>query len=252
MENFETIEKFIDNELDGEELEDFKRLLPGNKDLSDEITLHLQVDEAIMDNGVIALKNQLASIHKSLHNVKKVRPIPHRPFLRSWYLAAATIALIIILVGTVYVVILRNHTYSNDELFHKYYDPYEVVINVRSGNFQCNDLFVQALQKYQKHDYSGALAFFEKIIMNDSTNVACNFYSGISFMETTRYMNAIKSFNSVIWQNDNLFLEQTEWYLGLCYLKTNKMNQAVKQFKKISASNSFYKDKSNSILESIN
>lgn len=248
MKNFENIEKFLDGELSDEELALFKAELVADEELIRQVDLHIQVDKAIMEKDVIQFKDQLSEIHQSLFSKdQKGRKVK---LFKSWYLAAASI-LILALIGSMYFILFRSHSYTNEELYNKYYDPYEVVINVRSGNIQINERFVEALQKYQKHDYTGALAIFETISKNDSSNVACNFYSGVSFMETSRYLKAIKSFNSVIWQNDNLFIEQTEWYLGLCYLKTNKMNQAKFQFDKIANSTSFYKDKAKSIIENI-
>jgi hypothetical protein len=44
----------------------------------------------------------------------------------------------------------------------------------------------------------------------------------------------------VIEHNDNLFLEDAAWYLGLCYMMTDNNDKAVKQFEAIAASKSRY------------
>jgi hypothetical protein len=47
----------------------------------------------------------------------------------------------------------------------------------------------------------------------------------------------------VIEHNDNLYLEDAAWYLGLCYMMTDETDKAVKQFRAISASGSRYSKK---------
>jgi tetratricopeptide (TPR) repeat protein len=250
MVNFERIEKYLDGELQGFELANFEAELKTNVELSDQLKLHIEVDNAIKNNDIALLKKQLMDIHSSLFIKKKITKEFIHKLNNGWYLMAASIILVA-LIGTIYLVLLKSSTYSNSDLYNKYYEPYEVVINVRSGNIESNNMFIQALQKYQSKDYTAALSIFEKIIETDSTNAACNFYGGISFMETSKYLKASKSFSSVIRQNDNLFIEQAEWYLGLCYLKINKTSSAKAIFTKIADSKSFYQDKANSLIKNL-
>ena len=56
---------------------------------------------------------------------------------------------------------------------------------------------------------------------------------------------------TIIEDNDNLFVDQAEWYLGLCYLKLNDTEKAIIQFSKISQSNSTYKIRSEEIIKNI-
>jgi len=251
MDISERIEDYINGELNDQELIDFEIELANNKELNSRMKLHIEVDNAIREKEVVLLKKQLSTIHNSLYTRKlknsKKGILRH---INGWYLMAASIVLVA-LIGSIYIVLLKNTGYTNTDLYNMYYEPYEVVINVRSGNTATNNLFIQALLRYQDQDYSGALLIFEKIIETDSTNAACNFYTGVSFMETSKYLKASKSFNSVIKQNDNLFIEQAEWYLGLCYLKTNKIALAESIFRKISSGNSFYKDKAGSLLQNL-
>jgi len=53
-----------------------------------------------------------------------------------------------------------------------------------------------------------------------------HFYSGASFQETGQYKNAINEYQMVINDKDNLFIEQAQWYIGLCYLQTNDSKKA--------------------------
>jgi len=70
-------------------------------------------------------------------------------------------------------------------------------------------------------------------------------------MQTGKYHEAASSFLYIIKQPDNELIYQSEWYLGLCYLKTNETDKAFTQFKKITRSNSIYKEKAEDILKKI-
>ena len=114
-----------------------------------------------------------------------------------------------------------------------------------------NKTFALALQKYENKDYTEALNLFGQVISNDPNNVASHFYSGVSLQETGKYNMAIKEYETVIFNKDNLFTEQAEWYTGLCLLQTNENKKAHKQFKKIALSKGFYQQKATELLKKI-
>jgi TolA-binding protein len=63
---------------------------------------------------------------------------------------------------------------------------------------------------------------------------------GMANMEVNNYPVASGSFTRVIEHNDNLYLEDAAWYLGLCYMMTGETDKAAKQFIAISKSKSRY------------
>ena len=56
----------------------------------------------------------------------------------------------------------------------------------------------------------------------------------------------------MVYDKDNLFVEQADWYLGLIYLMNNQKSKAIDQFNKISNSDSFYSDQAIDILKYLN
>ena len=70
-------------------------------------------------------------------------------------------------------------------------------------------------------------------------------------MEIEEYNNAGISFNKVISQNDNLYIEQAEWYLGMVYLFTNEKEKARIQFRKIKNGEGYYRDEAAKILRKL-
>jgi hypothetical protein len=49
----------------------------------------------------------------------------------------------------------------------------------------------------------------------------------------------------------NLYVERAEWFAALCYLKLNETDNAIELFRKVSHSNSFYKENAHEILQNI-
>jgi tetratricopeptide (TPR) repeat protein len=164
------------------------------------------------------------------------------------YAAIASLA-ILISVGILYTIQTRK--LSNVEIYEKYYEPYDVTMVYRSAEENADRLYQEARLNYEAGQFQEAIILFEKILATDPGNMATTLYSGISYMEVDQYNQADKSFSKIIAHNDNLFIEQAEWYLGFCYLMTNNKEKARKQFEKIADSNSFYQDKASGIIKKL-
>jgi len=139
---------------------------------------------------------------------------------------------------------------TTEELFDQYYEPYVVPTNYRSAT-EINNVFHKALVEYGKKDYQKALLLFEKVLIEDESRMDVTLLTGISNLEIENYINADISFQKVIDHNDNLFIEQAEWYLALCYLKTGEQEKASLRFGKIITDNSLYKRNAEDILNKL-
>jgi len=244
---FKSIEKYFDGEMSEKELTEFDSEMKSNKQLKAEVDLQKEINDSLNDKQIFELRNNLEEIHKeagTAHGINENNePVVHEMFLKKIQLAAAVIIVLIIASSAFYF--LNNRTMSNEALYGIYYEPAKTVLVVRSANSNEVDLR-QALQKYNHKDYNGAIEVFEK-----DNSIMAKFYLALSYMETNRVADAVNLLNSIIDDNDNLFVDQAEWYLGLCYLKLNETEKALIQFSKISQSNSTYKIKSEEILKNI-
>jgi tetratricopeptide (TPR) repeat protein len=111
---------------------------------------------------------------------------------------------------------------------------------------------VDAVIKFQQKDYATASDLFKKILNKDDSNIAVWFYYGIANIETQNYDNSINAFTTIIKQNDNLYIEHAEWYLGLCYLKNNQKDKALDQFVAIASNpENFHHQEAKNILEKL-
>jgi tetratricopeptide (TPR) repeat protein len=244
----EFIQPFLDGELSREELDWFSKELETNAVLAEDIRLYREVDNAIREQDVMDLRDQLDVIHNSIGDPS------HEPARQTRYrkvLSYAAIASLAILISLGVLLKVQHNKLTNDQIFEKHYEPYEVTMIYRSADDGYKSLLNQAAAKYEAQDYKAAITLYEQILEKDPADMASSLYSGISYMETQQYNKAEHQFGKIIDQKDNLYIEQAEWYLGFCYLHTGQNLEARGQFKEIANSDGSYSKKARKIMRSI-
>lgn len=194
---------------------------------------------AISDENKLALRETLNAVHnKEVQNNYMIS-------IFSWKVQsiAASIA-VFLLVGASFLFNM-NDPLTNQELFGQYYTTESSILNVRSGNTADFSPLNEGMQYFEQKNYNKALNAFKL----DADNVVVKLYSGFSYMELQQYDQAISEFEDIIDQNDNLFIDQAEWNLGLCYIITNNTDQAKETLTKITNSNTIYNIRAQQLLE---
>jgi len=237
------IERYLDGEMQKDEMLWFTRELKGNSVLKKELELRHRVNEAIRETEVMDFRRQLQEVmEKSV--VEEGR---HVHSYQPKKLAAA-ITLLIVIISASTILMIFNRNMNNQEIYSSYFRPAETGITFRAEGSN-NDMELRtAMQYYDEGKYEKALLAFEKILNADSTRVGLNLYSGISQMEIKRYSDANKSFRKIIDNDYILYMEQAEWYLAFCYLMTNNRTKAEEQFAIIAERKGFYQHQARKIL----
>lgn len=244
--NSRQIDRFLSGEMGEDEKNTFELELKLNAQLSKELNLSLEIDEMIAeDEEILEFRQQLQDIH-----VKKSssigRKITFHGFNRNWYRVAAAITLLIMLSAMIYLVIPRD--YSNERLFSMYYSTEKVLTVSRSADNQ----LIEALFKYQQKEFSDAARLFEAILREDETNIVIRFYSGIAYIETQYYNEAITAFKKIIEGEDNLYSEHAGWFLGLTYLRINETDKAIQVFEDIkNDANNYYQQQADELYSKL-
>ncbi|MFZ5940925.1 MAG: tetratricopeptide repeat protein [Bacteroidota bacterium] len=241
------IQKYLDHELSEKEMDRFEQDLGSSPDLQADLFLFQEVDEAVSDTEVLDFRAQLKDLRKDAHNEELNHKRVIR-FNRPWQYAASAAVALILAIG---LATILDRPLSSKDLFRKYYKPYEVALINRSSNGDLDLVLRRALQYYQEENYGEAVSYFEEVLKSGNGTPATDLYTGISYMEIEKYLEAGKSFNKVIAQNDNLYMEQAEWYLGFCFLATNETDRARRQFARIASSNSYYREDAEKILKKL-
>jgi len=240
----EEIDGYIYNELTESELTRFEVELSQNKDLHSEIDLIKNIDIALQETDIMQLRNNLKNIEIENSNEKRtersigINIIPRKLAIS---IAAASLILFMGITG------LLRYT-SEADIYQNFYTKYETTGITRSSTTNSDQTFALALQKYNNQDYNSALNLLQEVISKDQDNMASHFYSAVSLQELGKYKNAIKEYEIVVVNKDNLFIEQAQWYIGLCFIQTKEDKKAIRQFKKIVNDKGFYEDKAQAIL----
>lgn len=243
----EDIEGYIYNELSEENLALFESELESNQGLMSEVDLIRNIDQALQESEIMQLRSNLQSIAAVAATEKQTerslalsgKYINRRIILTS---VAASLILVLGITG------LLNRQSSQKELYQKYYTSYQTTGITRSETLSADQTLTMAMQKINNQEYEAALGLLQEVIARDENNMVGHFYTGISLQETGKYLNAIKEYETVIVDKDNLFVEQAQWYAGLCYLQTDENRKAYKLFKKIANNRGFYQQQAQAIL----
>jgi len=238
------VHRYLNNELNPQEIKEFEQELLHNKALADELKLTRDIEKAVNDDEATAFREQLEAIHQKHYGKRKVIGMP------IYWAAAASIVLVL---GLAYLFFfVMNHPMNDEKIFAQYYKPYESTYSLRSVENDSLKLMNDAFEYYDKKDYKSALSLFKKCIVEIPGNLSLHFYAGISCMETGDYAGALKYFDEVIAQNSNLLVEQAAWYKALCLLKMKKDAEAKTMFKQMAAKGGYYKQKAEEILKEMN
>ncbi|NMC37017.1 MAG: hypothetical protein GYA41_01695 [Bacteroidales bacterium] len=233
------IERFIAGEMDEKEKQWFLKEMEGNHELRREVDLRRKTDKLVGRQDIVDLRKKLAAIEQ-----KRAALSESHKSGRIKY--AAVIAAFVIIGGAI---LLSRGRPGPDELFDRYYKPYEPTLSVRSGLKSGNQDFNLALEYYKVHDYRNAAVYFSKVVQKEPEDMHSTLLNGISNFEISNYPEAENSFVRVIDDDDNLFIDHAQWYLSMCYIKTDEMTKAKDQLALIAASESMYRKNAKQILK---
>lgn len=247
---FEEIDQYLNDELDENSKEVFETELGSNPDLAAELDLYADIDKAIQETEIMELRAKLGNIIQQVNREEKKK----RSFaakLTTSRVAIASVAASLILILSISGLISRTTTSSDAELYSQFYQPYQTTGIFRSGDALIDSKLTQALHKYNDQQYDASIDLFSQVLKIDKNNPVSNFYSAMAYQQTGKPELAIEAYQKVIQDKDNLFIEQAQWYIGLCYLQNENRKKAYRQFKSIANSNGFYQEKASAILRKI-
>lgn len=148
----------------------------------------------------------------------------------------AFIPIIIISISLISVI---QDNMNNDNLYYKYYTPIPANIS-RSATIYQNEI-TEGFIQFNDHNYTKSIEIFENILEKEEKNImSVNFYLALSYQENRKFRKAIKQYEIIINDNNNIFIEEAKWNMSLCYLKLNEKMKLKEELKNIINDNSFY------------
>lgn len=239
------IDDYLMNYLDFKEQQEFEELSSENPKLATEVHLNREINNALLENDIMDLRSTIGNITNEEHEDTKMRQlIPNRFNTKtSRYIGVAASVAAVISVG---VMTLNKEKTSAEELYKNVYHPYEATGLYRSDAVASPEII--GIDLYNEKNYSGALDRFKIILNENSEHPICNFYSGLCYQQLGDYKKAITSYQNVIDERDNLFIEQAEWYKALAQLQINDLKNAYQSFSLIVKNNGYYSKNAKEII----
>jgi len=241
------IERYLDKKMQPSELRWFEKELDGNLWLQEELELRRKTNEFIKNAGALEFRKKLIEAEgrqRSRTPIQKV--VTSKPM----YYAAAILGVIVIS-G---VLLIKGLNTDPQQLINGY-TVVSSVSAMRSAEAVPDGFYKKAIEFYNEKDFKNAALWFEKIVDNnekvDKVDIEADFRLGVSSMKTEMHQKAIKSFNRVVEHNDNLYIEDAEWYRGLCYYHINETEKAKTIFEGIAASDSRFRKSAKKLARKI-
>lgn len=243
------IGRYLEGGLGESQLASFEGELATNPGLARDVALYRGAGEAIREKDIMSLRSALAHVREENgaggKKVKRGIALP-RPQRLAWYVAAASVVLLVGLAG-----LIKSRRQSTEKAYAQYYMPYNGDGVFRSAPSGAQTLERGAMAHFNNGEYGRALELFRQVLGQDGDNPAINFYSGAVYQEREQYGEAIGSYEKVESHGDNLFVEQARWYMALCYLKRDEKEEALEGLRSIASAGGYYKEKAEGIIAKI-
>jgi tetratricopeptide (TPR) repeat protein len=246
------IEKYLDGNMDEKEKITFEEKLRNDDQLRKDVMFHAEVNESISDIDKDRLRQKIRKIIEgdtvNQFSATANRQKTTRLFLSRSILIAASL-LFLFSIGSI-LFILNTKTYTPNEIFEYYYQPYTPDVVTRSSGV--DDMLNPALDVYLKGEYENATERFNDLLTANPDDSMALFYAAIAYIETGEYQKAIDHFKYIINNEYYPYFYHAQWYLGLTYLKLEETDKALHQFNTIIDQNKYYADRASDVLSRLN
>jgi tetratricopeptide (TPR) repeat protein len=251
MQRIERIIKYLDGKLDPPELEKFKAELIEDPSLLDELTIHKEVDEVILQIDEERFRNKLKDVYALFvqEELQKSQSQKKRHNNIRKVLVSASI-FTVLFIFTYFFLIRRE---NNLDLYKHYFKSFSQDVYIRSDNEHGANKHLEAgFTFYYQGKFKEAFEQLEFYHSIDSAHIAAAFYCGMSALEIGKITEAGDYFKWVIKEKPNYYFEHAEWYLALSYVRLGEKSLALSLLNALKNGNSTYSDHSKKIICQLN
>lgn len=260
----EDIDTYLDGEMTVDEQTAFEARVAADPELAEAVKLQKEMRVVYDDHGWVAgnkkvlqqenaqqlqsffrseeataLKNTIAEV------VSENREKPRTSNAFRWIGIAASIAVLI----AISTFVFRSNNY--DDLYAQYVAVENIPSLVTRGE-EKEQLLQEAQLLFDDKKYDEAVGMFEKYQhTSDEVNPLSYIYTGISYIETGKYTQALDQFE-LLKKSNTLQSKKANWYIAMIYLKQGKARKLKDVLQSILADPTNYKYKeAGELLEAI-
>lgn len=243
MKNYsKQIDSYLLNKLSPIDKEEFEKELTKNQSLRKKLDICKDLHDSVQEDDIFTLREKLKRAESDIGRKK------NKPFKIVSYLTAASIAIVITLRFFVF-----SPSPSYDELFEKYFEPFEIIGDTRSVE-SINDALLSddIIKKYFNGKYFDIISEIESIAIDNPSKTEISLMLATAYLETNQEDKAENLLSNILVENKNgLYIEQIKWYLSLSIIKQGKTDEAKNLLTKIEKEEGFYSKRATSILKSL-
>jgi len=258
-EQFEKIEKYLSEELSGEEQKKMEQLIAQDSTLKKEVSLHKDLASFLSDTKGIELEAQLSTIGEEYAEKYKQNPklltLETVQKSRRWisWMAAASL-LFVLTLGWWY----NQSGVNTQQLFAAHYEVYISDELERSNSTVLLSPLETGLNAYNKEAYKVAITVLEQAYQvaetprNNHTTIL--FHLAMSHLELKSYAAAAAYLNQIVNFKKGSYTQQAYWYLALINLREGNISDskiALQQLLEISTKGK-YAQQAQELLKEIN
>ncbi len=234
------IERYLKRQLKGKELDDFTNRLKTNAEFAQEVALQKDMYEGIK---LYALEKEKALLNEFDEQYQKIgvkTSLSKRVFQKKYFVAAS---ISILLASSLLIFTIHNSQgIDSEKLYIENFIPASSPkVGYQKSTNQPENLemaAVKAFEHYSNEQYQEAAEYFEYNLNIIPEDVISLYYLGNCYLMEDKVSKAISTFQQIINKEENVYTDESFWYLALANLKKNDLTKARNYLKKVIANTS--------------
>lgn len=218
------IDSFLEGSMTGDDREAFMEEMAGNRELRREIRLSGEMEKALGEQDVIALRDKLREVADSEEKVVG-RGLVAPPKVSGVKQLATVAAVALLVMGFFSLQTVTNLT--NRNVYEAFYKAPPAPSNFRDVAATPADGLTQGFLLFNHGQYASALLLLREEANREPFNPAAVFYTGASHQGLKEYSQAVAQYDRILLHRDNLFVEQAEWYAALSLVGSHQFPEAT-------------------------
>ncbi|WP_396636881.1 tol-pal system YbgF family protein [Maribacter sp. R77961] len=214
----ETIERYLKNSMELEELAAFEKRMEEDEQLRQQVD-----DTRFIFSGIrrAVLKDKLNVLHEDFDKGKQISSDDPKVFKLNFKTLSIAASVLILFGGFWFF----NQQPSNEKLFNQYFEPDRGLATVMSNtnNYDFDDAMVD----YKNQKYNLAIQKWEALLKDKPKNDTLNYFLGVAQLAENKETSAIAYLTKVVSNKQSAFVKDAYFYLGLAYLKEENSEAAL-------------------------
>lgn len=243
MDKVQTIEDLLAGELSANEQAILREEIAKDPALQALLKDEETLVEGIRQWSRNELKKKLQALDKEMEQTPKSQENTTATKSTNWkpLLAAAGISILL----TLYFIFGGGAT--SDELFQKYYEPYQAYASVISRGVETEaDRLTVAMKAYENGEYTKAIQQFETIAAGEQRD----FYLAQSYLAVGEHFKALPLLEQLS-ETGAEPKSSINWYLALSYLKGENISYATEVLQRLATYDNSYQMRAKELLKEL-